>query len=474
MKFLNVRLCPSFWNLSTSMETALKINIWRIGIWLLFPIIGIYTYLHLQGYKLLGYSILFLPYCTLILGGLPILARRFSSLTISRKYILSSLFFPILILLLLIASSRAIPYDFNSLPRFLAKMLFIIVIVLLFNIYIHAHEANVKNELWKNIWMDIGASIFISLVLNLFAYTFLGLESLAVERYIEQGVSRISFLESRVEFPLISNTRELSQIAGLVAIIAFGATLSKTRKGRVGARTFFTAMLIALSMLVIILADARMTLLVTLFSILMTYFFIRYRRFVSIAWIISFFFLLFPLFYFLFLFYVNMRSGLDIFESNLWTLTGRLYIWASILPEALGLNMSQFLFGSGAYSQAITGMSDNYAMLFSNYIDTERISYHNAVFQMFFDIGLIGVTVYVMLILSILKAHLDRLAELQTYDPARMHLSIGVVVLLYYLGLGTTEAITPLYYDSYLIVLVILVTSMSIWQGNSNLMLTAR
>ncbi|MFC1483886.1 O-antigen ligase family protein [Candidatus Neomarinimicrobiota bacterium] len=446
------------------MESAFKINIWRMGIWLLFPIMGIQTYLHGQGAKLLGYSILFLPYCTLIVVGFPILVRRLSRLTISRKYITTSLSFLAFIFLMVIASFRSISSDFQSGQSFSARMLFIIVIVLLFAIYSHTQEENGKSQLGKRIWMDICISIVVFLVLNLFAYAFLGLESVEGERYIVRGASRISFLETKIEFPLVKNTREFSQIAGLVAIIVFGATLSKTRKGRIGVREFFNAMLIALSMLVIILADARMTLFVTLFGLLMMYLFVRYRRFVSIAWGLSFFFLLFPLFYFLLLFSVNMRSGLNIFDSNLWTLTGRLYIWASVLPEILRLDMSQILFGAGAYSQDLTGMNENYAVLFTYLNDTRSVTYHNAMIQIFFDIGFVGSAVYVMLVLSILKAYQGRLIKLQASDPDRMYLVTGVVVLLYYLGLGTTEAITPIYYDSYLIVLVILITSISIWQ----------
>ena len=445
-----------------------SVNIFRLGVWSLFPILGIFSYLYFSGSKLIAYGFLFIPYLAIVARGLVGKPLSVPHLTLTRKSLTQYMLFLLVILIFGFASIRSIGYEFHSFIHFLMQFLFVFVMSVFFWLYFDSVAKSPKENLSQTIWSDLAISILLIISFNLLVYFLLGFESPAVDKYTFRLESRISFLEFRVEFPFAHTTREFAQISGLAFILCSAFLFNKLRQFKLDIGSMLALLGIFIAALAIMLADARMILFVSVICTMMLTIFVARRRIGILVWSYLALTLAFPLFYFLILLYLNNTVNIEVFGSPTLTLTGRLYVWAAAIQDILELDILQWLVGSGYQSQAVTGMSDEYALLFSNWKDTTNISFHNATLQTLFDTGLIGLAVYYSFILFLVRSNVRSVVGSSNHRNTKYAAVLGLVLLLYFIGVGITEAITPLYNDSFVILLVILSIQEFVFQNTGN------
>ena len=130
-------------------------------------------------------------------------------------------------------------------------------------------------------------------------------------------------------------------------------------------------------------------------------------------------------------------------------LSGRQQIWTVILDHFKVFDWIH-LIGYGYHGQVLSGLSQNYAFLFSNFVFGETASAHNFALQTLLDFGYTGLLVVYWLILS-LSFRLAKLVE----DNQKASLYKAAFFLLFFFVLvGSTEIVlTPDHYEIYVIFL---------------------
>jgi hypothetical protein len=168
-----------------------------------------------------------------------------------------------------------------------------------------------------------------------------------------------------------------------------------------------------------------------------------------------------PLFPFLLLYisYLAFEYGIaaDIARSGQDISTGRSIIWAIASNELLDFK-SVHLIGYGLYGHAISGISYDYMNLFSSWSseNPELFSLHNIAFQLVFDIGYIGLLLYIYLTYRLFCIALD---------SKDYRINMLAAVLIYIEFAGITDTVPLLYGRSGFI--VFLLVSSYLFQCNS-------
>ncbi|MFC1583469.1 O-antigen ligase family protein [Candidatus Neomarinimicrobiota bacterium] len=426
----------------------LNINIWRIGIWLLPLMLGLKVYFLANNQRLFGYLIFYAPYIGILLVAKPSLHWIKNVLLIPRNNLVLNFFFYLLLIMLVIGSFRSTWVEYHSYARFFAQVFFIIVFILYLRNYLSqlAH-ANRINLLWK----DLAIGLTICIVVNLLAQFLLRIPSPHAAIYATELQSRISFLPHRIHFPFALSTREFSYFGGLLVLISGYLLVDRKLIRHVLIRLATTGGFMTIGLLIIILTDSRMTLLMTIFFWILLQLLLRWRMPRLLAYGMIGTFALFPAVYLVIITVTGLING-DLFDI---TLTGRIYLWAATAAEFPQLGLGAMLFGNGMYGQIVTGLSEMFGLLFLKWENPDLISCHNASFQIILDNGLLGFMIYIGLLLAFTKGFLSIIQRSHGSQQIISNI-MALSMLIYYIGLGTTEGLTPLYYESFLILLIIL------------------
>ena len=137
------------------------------------------------------------------------------------------------------------------------------------------------------------------------------------------------------------------------------------------------------------------------------------------------------------------QASLDVVSRDGATvLSGREIIWFFTIAELSETSLFNLITGYGAWSQAISGVSDNYSFIFSNWANPELASYHNAYLQVLMDIGLLGVVIYFV----ILKDYLSVLSYELYSDFHNKYFKLHLAVIIYYVLFGLFD-INLLFYN---------------------------
>ncbi len=122
--------------------------------------------------------------------------------------------------------------------------------------------------------------------------------------------------------------------------------------------------------------------------------------------------------------------------ENVTTMSGRTHIWAECIKEIEKFKM-QHLFGWGEHGQSTAGVSKNYVMWFGE--DEYEYGYdlivtHNFFFQVFFDIGYLGVLVFMISSLAVMNG------AIYLYKRGFKVALVFVGMSLYYVLSGALES----------------------------------
>jgi O-antigen ligase len=125
------------------------------------------------------------------------------------------------------------------------------------------------------------------------------------------------------------------------------------------------------------------------------------------------------------------------------TLNSRYLIWSVAALKTTSLTTSETLFGLGRFSSVPLGINN---LVDLGYVtNDEYISYHNNFFQFYFDWGLLGLIFMLYLFVWALR---------KSY---RTKQQTTFFLLLYYIGVGLTEATVSYHYQSMLVIFLFLV-----------------
>ncbi|MBU1658143.1 O-antigen ligase family protein [bacterium] len=109
----------------------------------------------------------------------------------------------------------------------------------------------------------------------------------------------------------------------------------------------------------------------------------------------------------------NLSRG-DVFE--LVSLNNRIYIWLAVLNFLWNdSSIYNIVFGYGYYGQTISGVVDDYSQFFVlAYSDLTKINTHNSFLQVLINYGLLGVSVYSILLNKLIDMIFESKSELAT------------------------------------------------------------
>ena len=430
----------------------------RLGVWFLLPLLGLQVHFVSLGWQLVGYPIFLLPYMFLLIVNRAAVERTAKPLLLDevQDTALGRLF-ALLIILLLVASLRAVGEEYHSAARFLVHVITYLVFIAFLRMYVR-HMAGLGQL--ALIWKDLALSGVVAVMIPLFGYFLLGLEGPQAAVYTEELETRISLLPYRLSFPFITSNRGFSQYSGLLVLLSAAALVYR----RQGVPLFkggpLVPMLgITVGLLAISFTDSRMTMLTMILTLIALGVFAlskhHHRKLLTMAVGLI---LLFPGYYFYFL----LRYEL-LLEGPI-SLTGRLYIWGTAVLSLPTYGTGPLVFGHGLYSHTRLGLNERYGVLFENWSGTELIPFHNASFQMIYDTGLLGLVTFLGLIIVLAWSVAD---QRTVVSPAQKRFRvIALILLIYYLALGITESTVIQYFPHLLFVLTLLRYAIPLAQEN--------
>ncbi len=242
---------------------------------------------------------------------------------------------------------------------------------------------------------------------------------------------------NRVTFPFSSglNTFGIVAAAGLV-VASLKMVFSRSRGEKV------LGLLSALVCLGAILAvDSRGALVFALFTILLAVIFptraVKLWRWIPLVAPLLPLFVIFVQNYLPFELFQDLMRNPTAYEVDL--LSGRQQIWTIILDQFKDFDWNH-LIGYGYHGQVLSGLSQNYAFLFSNFIFGETASAHNFALQTLLDFGYVGFIAVYWLILS-LSFRLAWLVKVNTSEPQA---KIAFFLFFFIVLAGSTEIVlTP-------------------------------
>jgi hypothetical protein len=297
--------------------------------------------------------------------------------------------------------------------------------------------------------------IFLYLMANILL-VMIGVENLSSSKTIAEEASMLKYVGVNIErmlYPLTLGTSKA--VPGIMSgtLLVYLLAMWPIFKNKI-----LLLLLALVPFWVIISTDSRSSLLACLLSLSLFYF-ARTFNLKSIRFL-PFAIPLFPILILLFSFFA-FESGLSANlarEGSADISTGRSIIWAIAFNE-----LSDFkpihLIGYGSYGQTVSGISYDYMNLFKSWSDSnpELYSVHNAAIQMVFDIGYIGLVLFIYMLYRLLTVSLcsDKY-ELNSLAP----------VLLFIMLSGVSE-ITPLIYNNNMFSIFMIVAIYLAVNGNN-------
>lgn len=271
------------------------------------------------------------------------------------------------------------------------QLIFFIFYTHVFINYIYEKKQNYTHVVF------IVSSIFIVINLFLFALNITFFNPYTNKFYIGESVMYNTFFGvniDRVVFPLVSGFNEYGVYAG--AILTFGFIYLFS--GIKNIYKTITLVFIILSFVTILYTDNRGALACSLVSII-TVLFLRYFR--RINYLKSFVFI-FPFIPYILLIVLPIIGNYQIIvdvsrsSSEVESANARQIIWAYAANELIAFKYIH-LVGWGDYGQFGSGASSGWADMLDTFENSQYTSAHNFVLQMIFDIGYIGVGVFLVM-----------------------------------------------------------------------------
>jgi len=249
-------------------------------------------------------------------------------------------------------------------------------------------------QLHKYIAVVITFYVFI----NLFLYLIFGMQS---ENYsVNQGNFGLSSLmqligvnSPRVMFFFSPGFQSFGFVCGIGALLCIIFFFEKLELNQFTQSLFWATMIIVITFAMMI-SDCRGA----LFSLFISAFLFLFNRLKLISW--KSLILTSTLFLITFLFISGSLTSI-VYESassrgSDSIISGRELIWLFGYDALTNASIYNILFGYGIWGSAISGVSYNYAFIFTEWENPELASLHNMYLQLVFDIGVIGLIVFFM------------------------------------------------------------------------------
>ena len=202
----------------------------------------------------------------------------------------------------------------------------------------------------------------------------------------------------------------------------------------------------------ILIADSRVTVLNTLITVGLVYALIRYRKLQTLPYLA----VVFPFFPFISLFLLEFIASTELAQlfskneagTDIASGSERATIWLYCLQE-----LSDFrpihLVGFGDYGHYGAGVSQQYAFVFGP-DGSETMVTHNAFYQAFFDVGYLGVVVYLAVLYKVTQSAI--FLYYQEVATARLYLGF----ITYYILSGSFESTFSSYNKLYNLIFLLL------------------
>ena len=202
----------------------------------------------------------------------------------------------------------------------------------------------------------------------------------------------------------------------------------------------------------ILIADSRVTVLNTVISVGVVYALIRYRKLQTLPYLA----VVFPFFPFISLFLLEFIASTDLARFFSKTEAGtdiasgseRATIWYYCWQELSDFKLIH-LIGFGDYGHYGAGVSQQYAFVFGP-DGSDAMVTHNAFYQAFFDVGYLGVAVYLAVLYKV--AHSAVFLYYQGVAAARLYLGF----ITYYILSGSFESTFNNYNKLYNLIFLLL------------------
>lgn len=361
-------------------------------IYLLIPTLLILMSLGGIYYQFIGGSIFIL---LAILQSLPVAVREISRLKVNKADILSLLF----LLLLFICYFRGIIN--NTIEWYKAFFLCIIWITIFF-----AYK-KIKNNLnyFDIIWLGIIFYVVINFIL------FVAGISPPANAYSDAGEAKIfsnfvGFAVKRTQFPVSLGVNGFGVICGLSTLLSVVRLIIS--------RSFYSIVLFLICISSLLLSDSRGAIAGFIVSILLLFIFYLFRTNLISRIITSVIFLLYPLasylIYSLSILLIGKFSNLSRGNS---ILSGRDVIWEGIIDFLKSMPIYNIIFGYGYMGQVTSGLSLSYMNLFAHLdnLKEETVNLHSSFFQLFIDMGLIGIAFLLFFIFKLLNLNAKKFID---------------------------------------------------------------
>ena len=202
----------------------------------------------------------------------------------------------------------------------------------------------------------------------------------------------------------------------------------------------------------ILIADSRVTVLNTIITVGVVYALIHYKKLQTLPYLA----VVFPFFPFLSLFLLELIASTDLvylFSKNeagtdIASGSERATIWYYCFQELIDFR-PMHLIGFGDYGHYGAGVSQKYAIVFGPDGSDSMVT-HNAFYQAFFDVGYLGVIVYLAVLYKVARAAV--FLHYQGVASARLYLGF----ITYYILSGSFESTFSSYNKLYNLIFLLL------------------
>lgn len=244
-------------------------------------------------------------------------------------------------------------------------------------------------------------------------------------------LSLIGVNSQRVAFPFAGGLNNFGSMSGLTVVAGFFLSIysGKTRYSVIG------AVVVILGLAGVVLVDSRAALGLAMICCLVLPVFFSAKRLLPVLKYFPLLVLVTPLVV-VFIYYIVQNSGLadyfarqGAFAQKLGLLSGRDIIWESawkILSDPSPIQV----FGYGAYGQFTSGATEGYAWVFSQLGGYSMHSVHNAGLQILFDIGYLGLIIWTIYLMYLIRDLLQEFKGPGRATSAVIPLSMLVFILL--------------------------------------------
>jgi len=342
------------------------------------------------------------------------------------------------ILLILVGLFRSIQLDVISPFNVIFDATFIVLIF-----FYCSKLSTYGSDILDNLFFGI----FLYLLLNIILFA-VGFENPVSSKAITEEASLLKYFGVKVErvlYPLYPGEGRVG-----IGVLA-GVLLTYYSAKSIKCKYKFNLLFLSIVPLWIILAtDSRGALVSSLLSSGVYYVAHKYKltfiRFASIA--MPFLPLLL-----MFISLQAFQSGLNAEiarEGSADISSGRIIIWSIALMELIDFRPIHII-GFGSYGQAISGVSYDYMNMFSSWVseNPELFSLHNLAVQMVFDIGYIGLIVFIFLYYRLLTI------TIYSVDPK---INILSSILIFIILAGVTDT-APLFYGNGIFIIFVFIST---------------